>query len=168
MKLKIIYRFVIASAALAALAGAGCSKVENTGYPAEAPTETSNEADLPIGLETSEGNTSDGATSGSQGNESDEDATEAVREITMIARKWEFTPNTLTLKKGQKVRLSISSVDVDHSFSLPAFNVDERLIAGQSTVIEFTPTSAGTFPFTCTVYCGAGHGDMRGEAVVTE
>lgn len=91
-----------------------------------------------------------------------------ITEITMLAKKWEFTPKTLTVKKGEKVRLSISSVDVDHGFALPAFNIDARLTAGASTIVEFTPEIAGTFPFTCTVYCGAGHGDMRGEVVVTE
>lgn len=169
MKSKIIYRFAIAVVAFAALAGAGCSREDNApAYPPQTPDEGSAEGTAPNSAEDQPtesqpygDNTSADATPLSTGSE------EAL-EITMLAKKWEFTPKTITVKKGQKVRLNISSVDVDHGFSLPAFNVDKRLTAGQSTTVEFTPTFAGTFPFTCTVYCGSGHGDMRGELVVTE
>lgn len=172
MKSKIIYRFAIATVALAALAGAGCSREDNApAYPTEAPADlepTTNTGTTTTPNEVKEGDLRSVVENGDEASLANPPGVTDATEITMLAKKWEFTPKTITVKKGQKVRLNISSVDVDHGFSLPAFNVDERLTAGQSTTVEFTPTYVGTFPFTCTVYCGSGHGDMRGELVVTE
>lgn len=147
---------------VAILAGAGCSKKPITEVPESEYSGTEQQSDI------KDDNAQAQALDGVPPTADIVIPDENVTEITMLAKKWEFTPKTITVKKGEKVRLSISSADVDHSFTLPAFNIDARLTAGESTVVEFTPDTVGTFPFTCAVYCGAGHGDMRGEVVVTE
>jgi heme/copper-type cytochrome/quinol oxidase subunit 2 len=38
---------------------------------------------------------------------------------------------------------------------------------GEPVVIEFTAGEAGKFPILCSVFCGDGHGDMKGMLVVT-
>lgn len=157
------YLFIgAASLAIMVFTGAGCSRYDAT--QGEQPNLTQ---EAPGAIETSPIDIGVTVPTPTGAEESVAEA-EDVIEITMLAKKWEFMPKTLTVKNGQKVRLSISSVDVDHGFALPAFNVDTRLTAGQNTIVEFTATTAGTFPFTCTVYCGAGHGGMAGEVVVTE
>lgn len=92
----------------------------------------------------------------------------SVKEFTMVAQQWEFQPSTITVKRGDAVKLTIRSVDVAHGFSLPEFNVDSRLEPGQDTVVEFIAERSGSFPFRCSVFCGSGHGDMRGTLVVEE
>ena len=89
------------------------------------------------------------------------------REITVTARKFEFSPKTITVRKGESIKLVVTSEDVDHGFSLPAFGVRETIKAKQSKVIEFTPDREGKFEFACSVFCGDGHEDMTGEMIVT-
>ncbi len=89
-------------------------------------------------------------------------------EIKMTARKYKFEPNTITVKKGQQVKLIITAVDHDHGFKLEAFNIDQRLKKGDPTTVEFTADKAGTFPFECSVFCGLGHKRMKGKLVVEE
>src|SRR3989344_735999 len=50
-----------------------------------------------------------------------------VKELTMTAKMWEFSPSTITVKKGDTVRLKIQSVDVAHGFKLSDFGIDEKL-----------------------------------------
>ena len=82
-------------------------------------------------------------------------------EITVIARKYEFDPNTIIVKKGKRVRLTITAADHDHGFKLDAFNIDKVLKKGEATTIEFVADKAGTFPFQCSHFCGMGHGKMK-------
>jgi len=91
-----------------------------------------------------------------------------AREIQVIARKYEFNPNTITVKRGERVKLTITAIDHDHGFKLEAFGIDKLLKKGQATTIEFTADKAGTFPFQCSHFCGMGHGKMKGQLVVEE
>ncbi|MDP2717674.1 MAG: cupredoxin domain-containing protein [Candidatus Micrarchaeota archaeon] len=95
-------------------------------------------------------------------------ASVSVQEFTVTAKQFEFSPATLTVKKGVPVKLAITSQDVEHSFSLPEFNVNQKLPPGETKTVEFTPDKTGEFTFFCSVFCGAGHGSMRGKLVVTE
>jgi cytochrome c oxidase subunit 2 len=90
-----------------------------------------------------------------------------INEIAVIARTWEFNPSVITVKLNQPVRLSITSVDVAHGFSLPEFGINRDLEPGKTEVIDFTPNKVGSFPFTCSVFCGEGHRNMTGTVVVT-
>ncbi|HZO99323.1 MAG TPA: cupredoxin domain-containing protein [Terriglobia bacterium] len=91
-----------------------------------------------------------------------------VREIKMTAKKYEFDPNTVTVKKGDHVKLIITALDRDHGFKLEAFGINQKLIKGDPTTIEFTADKAGTFPFKCSEFCGLGHGKMKGKLIVEE
>lgn len=91
-----------------------------------------------------------------------------VHEIQVTAKKYEFSPNPIRVKKGEPVRLIITATDHDHGIQLDAFHIKQKLKKGVPTTIEFTPDKAGTFPFKCSVFCGLGHGGMKGELVVEE
>lgn len=91
-----------------------------------------------------------------------------VREIQMTAKDFEFTPNVIEVRKGDHVKLTITALDRDHGFALPAFGIKRRLKKGTPTVIEFDANQAGTFPFHCSVFCGMGHRHMKGTVVVSE
>jgi cytochrome c oxidase subunit II len=92
----------------------------------------------------------------------------AVTEIKMTARKYQFDPNVITVKKGDHVRLIITALDHDHGFKLDAFNINQKLKKGDPTTIEFAADKAGAFPFQCSNFCGLGHGKMKGKLVVQE
>jgi cytochrome c oxidase subunit II len=93
---------------------------------------------------------------------------QAVREIHITAKKFDFTPDTITLKKGEPVVLLLSSQDRRHGFNLRAFGVRADVSPGETAQIRFTPNKTGKFTFTCDVFCGEGHEDMTGTIVVTE
>jgi cytochrome c oxidase subunit II len=89
-------------------------------------------------------------------------------EIKMTAKKYEFDPNIITVRKGEHVKLVITALDHDHGFKLDAFKINERLKKGAPVTVEFTADKAGTFPFQCSHFCGVGHGRMKGKIVVAE
>ena len=89
-----------------------------------------------------------------------------IRQITLSAKQWEFSPSTITVNQGERVVLTITSSDVTHGFSLPEFNASAELVAGKATKVEFTADKAGTFTFSCNQFCGSGHSGMRGTLIV--
>lgn len=92
----------------------------------------------------------------------------APHEITMSAKKYEFAPNAITVKKGEHVKLIITATDRDHGFKLDAFKINQHLKKGEPATVEFTADKAGEFPFECSVICGLGHHRMKGKLVVEE
>jgi cytochrome c oxidase subunit 2 len=91
---------------------------------------------------------------------------EAGSEIKMTAKKYEFDPHEIRVKKGDHVRLVITAKDHDHGFKLEVFQVDQLLKKGEATTVEFTADKTGTFPFECSHFCGLGHKKMKGELIV--
>ncbi len=89
-----------------------------------------------------------------------------VKEFTMTAKRFDFEPSTITVNEGDKVKIKITSTDVEHGFSLPDFNINERLIPDLEVVVEFIADKTGTFTYRCNVPCGSGHGAMKGALIV--
>ncbi|MBI5176580.1 cupredoxin domain-containing protein [Candidatus Micrarchaeota archaeon] len=84
---------------------------------------------------------------------------------------WAWTPGTITVKKGDHVKITVTvpAGDKAHGFALPAFGVDSGAISpGESKVVEFDATQAGAFDFFCNVPCGPGHIEMKGKLIVEE
>ena len=96
----------------------------------------------------------------------DTDTEPNIKEISVIAKQWEFDPDPIRVNKGDNVILNIKSIDVSHGFSLPTFGVSERLNPGKEIRVEFIADKKGTFTFFCNVQCGSGHGSMRGQLIV--
>ncbi|MDO8463027.1 MAG: cupredoxin domain-containing protein [bacterium] len=90
----------------------------------------------------------------------------APRTIAITAKQWEFVPSTIRLTRGEPVVLEVTSIDVDHGFSAPDLGINEHLSPGGIARIAITPQKIGTFPMSCNIFCGAGHGTMRGSIVV--
>jgi len=86
----------------------------------------------------------------------------------MTAKKYEFNPSTITVKKGERVRLIITALDKDHGIKIDAFEVNHILKKGTAATVEFTADKAGEFPFQCSKFCGFGHGKMKGKIIVEE
>ena len=94
------------------------------------------------------------------------DRDEGPRTIAITAKRFEFVPSTITLKKGETVKLFVTSEDVTHGFFLRPLKIDTDLVPGKTQEITVTPQSAGTFTAICHHFCGAGHGNMKLTVVV--
>jgi cytochrome c oxidase subunit II len=91
---------------------------------------------------------------------------EEVPVVSITAKRFAFSPDKITLKKGQTVKLRIHSEDVTHGFFLRPLKLDEEIPAGQTIEVTVTPESAGTFTTICDHFCGANHGNMNMTIVV--
>ncbi len=91
---------------------------------------------------------------------------DGFRVFNMTAKQFEFIPSTITVDRGDNVRLQVTSADVAHGIAIAAFGIDETLPPGQKVTVEFFAENAGTFPFECSIYCGSGHSGMTGQIVV--
>jgi cytochrome c oxidase subunit 2 len=92
--------------------------------------------------------------------------TGVTKEFTMTAKQFSFDPAVITVQRGDHVKLTITSVDVTHGISIPAFHVNAKLEPGKSTTVEFDATEVGMFQFRCSVVCGSGHSEMLGAVEV--
>ncbi|HEY1434526.1 MAG TPA: cupredoxin domain-containing protein [Thermoanaerobaculia bacterium] len=93
-------------------------------------------------------------------------ADETPRSIDIKAQRFEFTPATITLKKGETVRLRVTSDDVTHGLFLRALKIDMDIVPGEVREVTVTPETLGTFTAICHHFCGAGHGGMKLTVVV--
>jgi plastocyanin len=92
-----------------------------------------------------------------------------AKEISMEGNEFSFVPATLTLKKGEKVRLVFKNTGkMTHDFVVDELNVRTKVInGGTEDIVEFTPTEAGTFEYYCSVGKHREMG-MKGTLTVTE
>ena len=95
-------------------------------------------------------------------------ADEAEQVIKMTAKRYEYTPSTITVKKGAPVVLEFTSLDRLHGFNCPALGIRTDIAPGKVTTLRFVPGKTGTFPFHCDIFCGSGHEGMAGTIIVTE
>lgn len=91
----------------------------------------------------------------------------AVR-IELTAKKFEFAPKALHVKKGSRVTLVLASPDFVHGFSVPDFNVRADGIPGKTVEVSFVADKAGQFIYLCDNFCGEGHDTMTGFLIVTD
>jgi cytochrome c oxidase subunit 2 len=108
-----------------------------------------------------------------------------VQVIEMTAKKYEYTPGEIRVKKGTRVQLKIRALDRTHGFKLslyaegapekgtPGLKVEPqqdnwKLEKDQERIIEFVAEQAGTYTFKCSNFCGFGHRGMKGKLVVEE
>lgn len=89
------------------------------------------------------------------------------RVIKISAERYEYSPATVTLKKGEAVILELTSEDRLHGFHIKELGVRADVLPGQPVRVRIVPDKVGTFPFTCDLFCGSGHGDMSGMITVT-
>ncbi len=95
-------------------------------------------------------------------------ANDNTQVIKITASKYHFTPDHVTLVKGQPVRLELTSMDATHGFMLRALKIDATVKRGATTSLTLTPRTAGMFKAICDHYCGLGHGEMKMTVEVRE
>jgi cytochrome c oxidase subunit II len=93
---------------------------------------------------------------------------EGTKVIKVTAKRFEYTPQQITLKKGVPAIFQLTSEDRTHGFNIPAMNLRADIAPGKITELKVIPQKTGEFDFFCDVFCGSGHEGMNGKITVTE
>ena len=83
-----------------------------------------------------------------------------AKEFNVKAFKYGYSPDTIKVDEGDKVKINIKNAYVLHGIRIPELDVkgDE--------VLEFTADKTGEFAWYCTNMCGEGHMQMKGRLIV--
>jgi heme/copper-type cytochrome/quinol oxidase subunit 2 len=93
---------------------------------------------------------------------------DAAETIDVVASERGFEPRVINLRKGDPVRLRLTTADREHCFALDAYRVEKRILPGRATLVDLTPEKAGTFAFQCCIEEGAAADKEHGRLVVVE
>lgn len=88
-------------------------------------------------------------------------------DVYLLAMQFQWMP-ILELTKGKMYRLHVSSVDVNHGFSIQPVNMNFQIVPGYDYVLILTPSEAGEYTIVCNEYCGLAHHKMTGKILVKE
>ena len=82
----------------------------------------------------------------------DEEKKFEVKEFTVSGQNFSFTPSSLTVKKGDKVRILFKSTQGFHDFVIDEYGVaTKQLKSPGEEVLEFIADKSGTFEYYCSV-----------------
>ena len=91
---------------------------------------------------------------------------QAPRQISLVAKRFAFTPNEIPIRVGERIVLLLESLDYEHGFSVPDLRLRADFVPGRVTRLELQATKAGTLDFLCDNFCGDDHEDMHGRFIV--
>ena len=105
-----------------------------------------------------------------------DDAPEDALEIEVVGQQWWWgfqydvdgdgaydfrTANEMIIPAGEPVNLDITSMDVIHSFWIPALNGKKDAVPGRHHPLTLEADEPGTYWGQCTEFCGLSHANMR-------
>jgi cytochrome c oxidase subunit 2 len=89
---------------------------------------------------------------------------QSPKRIEIVAKRFTYDPDTITVKNGEPVVLALHSTDVTHGLKIDAFNIQsDDIRKNKETELRFTPQQIGHFEGQCAHFCGVGHGNMKLE-----
>jgi len=75
-----------------------------------------------------------------------------VKEFSVDAVPFSFSPSTMSVNKGDTVKITVKNVNGTHDFKIDEFNVSTRTLnTGETQTITFVADKAGTFEYYCSV-----------------
>ncbi len=80
-------------------------------------------------------------------------STGAVKNFTVSGSEFAFSPNTLSVNKGDTVNVTFTNGGAfPHNFTIAELNVKSKTLSpGESDTVTFTADQAGTFTYFCSV-----------------
>ncbi|NOZ81344.1 MAG: hypothetical protein GXP63_06765 [DPANN group archaeon] len=91
-----------------------------------------------------------------------------VKEVSIDAFNWGFNASQVSLKKGDRVRLTVTSSSGTHGVYFPSLGVSVSPVSpGQKKTVEFVVKESGPLRYFCNVPCGKGHSTMNGQLTVS-
>ena len=91
----------------------------------------------------------------------------AGADIYLLGRMWLWYP-VLELERAQSYRVHLSSLDLQHGFSLQPININVQVHPGYEHVLTVTPNRPGEYSIVCNEFCGLGHHMMLGKIFVVD
>lgn len=96
--------------------------------------------------------------------------------IRVTARMWSWSfeyPNgvvtdTLVVPVKMPVKLTLRSMDVNHSMYIPAFRIKKDAIPNRENIMWFSTPEARSYDIACAEYCGLRHAYMYTRLVALE
>jgi len=97
--------------------------------------------------------------------------------IYVVAKQWMWKTehaggqreiDALHLPVNRPVRLMMTSEDVIHDFSIPAFRIKHDVLPGRYEAMWFRADRPGTYDLFCSQFCGTDHAKMLGQVVVMQ
>ena len=93
---------------------------------------------------------------------------EDAMEVKGVGRMWSWQfeypggrkTDKLYVPVGKPIKVSLTSVDVLHSFFVPAFRIKKDTVPGLETYVWFQAPEPGSYDVQCAEYCGVGHSAM--------
>jgi cytochrome c oxidase subunit 2 len=104
-------------------------------------------------------------------------APQEAMEIYVVAKQWMWKfqhqtgqreINELHVPVGARVKLTMTTEDVIHSFYVPAFRIKQDVVPGRYQQSWFEATKPGKYYLFCAEYCGTNHSGMGGYVYVME
>lgn len=83
-----------------------------------------------------------------------------VKIVDVEAGSFYYKPNEIRVKKGEKVKIVMKSVDMMHDFNIDELGVKMPIVkSGNTGTVEFTADQTGTFEY----YCSVGQHRQNGQ-----
>jgi cytochrome c oxidase subunit 2 len=104
-------------------------------------------------------------------------APQQAMEIYVVGKQWMWKfqhqtgqreINELHVPVGARVKLTMTTEDVIHSFYVPAFRIKQDVVPGRYLQTWFEATKTGKYYLFCAEYCGTNHSGMGGYVYVME
>lgn len=86
--------------------------------------------------------------------------------IKIQAKKYQFIPPLVEVKKGVPVILEFTALDRKHGVRQKELGLDLEVAPDKPVRARIVPLKEGTYDYTCSVFCGSGHEEMAGQIVV--
>ena len=86
--------------------------------------------------------------------------------VVITAKRFEFSPNEVTLTKGEPVTIRLVATDTAHGLLVKPLGIDLDASPNTPDEVTITPGEEGTFTAICDHFCGVGHGNMKMKFVV--
>ncbi|MDQ3019840.1 MAG: cytochrome c oxidase subunit II [Bacteroidota bacterium] len=104
------------------------------------------------------------------------DVPKDAMEVSVTGQMWKWTfeydnkkkSDTLYLPVNRDVKFNLHSLDVLHSFFLPAFRVKEDAVPGRINYYWIRTTEIGSYYASCAEYCGLNHSYMYAQIKVVD
>lgn len=81
-----------------------------------------------------------------------DEASGSVKEFTVVGSNFKFSPSTMTVKKGDTVRVNFKSQGPLHNLIIDGFDVaTSELGEDEEEEVEFVADKSGTFDYYCSV-----------------
>ena len=90
-----------------------------------------------------------------------------MRKFHITASEGKIAPDTIRVKRGERLRITVVSKDGTYGIKFPDFEgVKGKATPEKPGVVEFTPMQKGTFEFRCTRTWGFHHWSKNGTLIV--